>query len=130
MTECSAGRYREPVNLDLSIVSLSSTSECTDCPFGRYRTITRGRNADDCVKCPIGKYANITGSISVTDCQRCPAGMTAEEPGMRLCKCITETKNQDGSCDFFVQGVGQPSQSFYKNKVDYYRETIPYIGRF
>ena len=56
--------------------------------------------------------------------------MTAEEPGMRLCKCITETKNQDGSCDFFVQGVGQPSQSFYKNKVDYYRETIPYIGRF
>ncbi len=81
MTECAAGRYRGAVNSDLSIVSLESTNECADCPFGRYRTIARGRSADDCVKCPIGKYANITGSISVTDCQRCPAGMTAEEPG-------------------------------------------------
>ena len=81
MRECTAGRFRGAVNTDLSIVSLEATSECADCPFGRYRTIARGRSADDCVKCPIGKYANITGSISVTDCQRCPAGMTAEEPG-------------------------------------------------
>ena len=81
MRECTAGRFRGAVNTDLSIVSLQATSECADCPFGRYRTISRGRSADDCVKCPIGKYANITGSVSVTDCQRCPAGMTAEEPG-------------------------------------------------
>lgn len=81
MLECTAGRYKGPVNPDLSLVSLESTAECADCPHGRYRTITRGRSADDCVKCPIGKYANITGSVSVIDCQRCPAGMTAEEPG-------------------------------------------------
>jgi len=81
MRECTAGRFRGAVNTDLSIVSLQATSECADCPFGRYRTISRGRSADDCVKCPIGKYANTTGSITVTDCQRCPAGMTAEEPG-------------------------------------------------
>ena len=49
---------------------------------------------------------------------------------MRLCKCITETKNADGSCDFLVKVDGQPTQHFYKNKVDYFRETVPYIGRF
>jgi len=119
MLPCQPGTYREAVT-DVSIVALKEAATCTPCPYGRYRSTQKGKSPDDCTKCPIGTYANVTGSITESDCQRCPAGQNAEEPGMRLCKCITE-----GSCDLTVNG-----DTFYKNGVDYYRETVPFIGRW
>lgn len=123
MTECPAGRYRAPVP-NVAIVSLDTAHECVDCPYGRYRSAVKGRSIGDCDLCPIGKYANVTGSTSETDCLRCPAGKFAEERGMRLCKCITAE-----SCDLELD-IGQGTQVYYKNNVDFYRESVPYIGRW
>ncbi len=119
MLPCPAGTYREPVT-DVSVLALEKSRSCTNCPYGRYRSATKGKSADDCAKCPIGKYANVTGSIVVSDCQRCPAGKNAEEEGMRLCKCIT-----GDSCDLTVAG-----ETYFKDGVDFNRETVPYIGRW
>ncbi len=121
MLECPAGTYREPVT-DVSVLALDRAHECTNCPYGRYRSATKGKNADECSKCPIGKYANVTGSIVVSDCQRCPAGKNAEEEGMRLCKCITPD-----SCDLTIDAT---EETYFENGVDFYRESVPYIGRW
>jgi hypothetical protein len=48
--------------------------------------------------------------------------MNAEEPGMRLCKCITGE-----SCDLEFKRSGN---TYYNNGVDFYRETVPFIGRW
>eukprot|EP01039_Chlorochromonas_danica_P005534 gene5534-6093_t len=119
MLPCPIGTYREAVS-GVSIIDLEAAKECTPCPYGRYRSMTKGKSADDCTKCPVGTYANVTGSTAESDCQRCPAGKEAEEAGMRECKCIT-----NDSCDLTVAGI-----EYYSNGVDYYRETIPFIGRW
>jgi hypothetical protein len=119
MLPCPAGTYRELVT-DVSVVALSKAAECTKCPYGRYRETEKGKSADECTKCPIGTYANVTGSTQVSDCLRCPAGMNAEEEGQRLCKCITP-----GSCGSIIDGL-----EVFSNGVDYYRETVPFVGRW
>lgn len=119
MLPCPPGTYREPVT-DVSVLALEKAAECTKCPYGRYRPANKGKSADECSKCPIGTYANVTGSVVVSDCQRCPAGQNAEEEGQRLCKCITP-----GSCDSTID-----DNEVFKNGVDYYRESIPFIGRW
>lgn len=124
MLACPAGKYREAVT-DISIVELATASECTNCPRGRYRAQNKGKSADDCNLCPIGKYVNATGSTRETDCLRCPAGQTAEQPGSALCRCITAE-----SCDMPITVSGQETQDFFQNGVDYFRETVPFIGRW
>jgi hypothetical protein len=119
MLPCGPGTYREAVS-NVSVSSLEQAKACTPCPYGRYRSLDKGKSADDCSLCPVGTYANVTGSTRESDCQRCPAGMNAEEPGMRLCKCITPE-----SC-----GMVEDKKVYYKNKIDYYRETVPFIGRW
>jgi hypothetical protein len=119
MLPCPPGTYREPVK-DVSVRALAEATECTKCPYGRYRPANKGKSAEDCDLCPVGTYANVTGSTQESDCQRCPAGQNAEERGMRLCKCITPD-----SCNLQIGG-----ETYYKNKIDYYRETIPFIGRW
>lgn len=119
MLPCPPGTYREPVS-DVSVLALDKATECTKCPFGRYSSISKRKSADECSKCPLGTYANVTGSILQSDCLRCPAGENAEEEGMRLC-----TKITDDSVGMTIAGI-----DYYNNGVDYYRETIPYIGRW
>eukprot|EP01038_Epipyxis_sp_PR26KG_P007444 gene7444-10144_t len=121
MTACPPGTYREAVT-DISILALDKAHSCTACPYGRYRSASKGASADECTKCPIGKYANVTGSVKDSDCQRCPAGKNAEEPGMKLCKCITQE-----SCNLEINGIEYFGD---KNGVDFNRETIPFIGRW
>lgn len=123
MTVCPSGRYRESVT-DISIVALQFAKECTECPFGRYRPIVKGKSANECNLCPVGKYANKTGGIQVSDCERCPAGKFAEQEGMQLCKCI----NSD-SCDLSIDSDGI-SRNFFSNDIDFYRESVPFIGRW
>lgn len=119
MLACPPGTYREPVK-DISIIALKQATACTPCPYGRYRSTEKGKSPDDCKKCPKGTYANITGSIKDSDCLRCPAGQVAEEEGMKLCKCITP-----GSCDMDLEG-----RQYFSNGVEYFRETVPFIGRW
>ena len=119
MLPCPAGTYREPVT-DVSILALEKATSCTKCPYGRYRSTNKGKSADECTKCPIGTYANVEGSVKESDCQRCPAGTNAEEEGQRLCKCITP-----GSCGSIID-----DNVVFSNGVDYYRESIPFIGRW
>ena len=119
MLPCPPGTYREAVT-DVSVLALQEAAECTKCPFGRYRPTNKGKSADECSKCPIGTYANVTGSDQVSDCQRCPAGQNAEEEGMRLCKCITKD-----SCEATIDG-----REYFSNDIDFYRESIPFIGRW
>lgn len=116
---CPGGTYREAVT-DVSVLALEAAASCTNCPYGRYRSTEKGKSADDCSLCPRGTYANVTGSVKQSDCQRCPAGQNAEEEGMRLCKCITSD-----SCNLTLAG-----EDYYVNGVDYYRETVPFIGRW
>jgi hypothetical protein len=65
------------------------------------------------------------GSTKATDCLRCPAGKWSEVPGMRLCKCIDAL-----SCDLPITIPNVGTTDYYKNGVDYYRETVPFIGRW
>jgi hypothetical protein len=122
MLPCPPGTYREAVT-DVSILALEKAAQCTKCPYGRYRSANKGKSADECSKCPKGTYADVTGSVVVSDCKRCPAGMTAEEEGMRNCICITE-----GSCNEGLSVID--NIEVYSNGVDYYRESIPFIGRW
>lgn len=124
MTECPPGTYREPI-ANISMKAIGTATACTPCPGGRYRSLNKGQSADDCSLCPIGKYVNATGSVSETDCQRCPAGKTAAETGSAHCICITAD-----SCDMEVKVEGHPSEEFFKDNVDYFRETVPFIGRW
>lgn len=119
MQPCPPGKYREAVK-GTSIVELDAAQECTECPYGRYRSTQKGKSADDCTKCPVGTYANVTGSTKQADCKRCPAGQNAEEEGMRLCKCIT-----GDSCGMVVE-----DREYFSNGIDYYRETVPFVGRW
>lgn len=123
MTPCPVGKFRESVS-NISIVALHETHACINCPYGRYRALNKGKSANECSLCPVAKYANVTGSIKESDCLRCPAGKFASEEGSRLCKCI-----DSDSCDETVF-VGDEEKTFYKNDVDYYRETVPFIGRW
>lgn len=116
MKPCPPGRFRES--------DTNHVTECIDCPYGRFRVRDKGTSADVCTKCPKGKYNNSTGSFSPDDCLRCPAGQTAEEEGMRLCKCITPD-----SCDMVLE-IDDKQYRYYENGVDYYRETVPYVGRY
>jgi hypothetical protein len=116
MRTCPPGRFRGD--------STEHVTSCTDCPYGRYRVRDKGTTADTCTKCPKGKYVNTTGSITPDACLRCPAGMSAEEEGMALCKCITPE-----SCDMGLTQDGL-THKYFENGVDYYRETIPFVGRF
>lgn len=133
MMPCDPGTFREGVK-DLSIRSLEATSQCLQCPPGRYRPANRGKSADDCTQCPIGKFANIPGSVLVSDCKRCPAGKNAEETGMAECKCITSA-GKVNSCDTLGTGGDGSLKHYYAadqsgQSVDYYRETTPFIGRW
>lgn len=119
MKPCPAGTYRGSVE-NITLISLEQANQCTPCPYGRYRSAKKGKSADDCTKCPIGTYANHTGGTSDFDCKRCPVGTFAEEEGMRVCKCITPE-----SCGLEIAG-----KTYYSNNVDYFRETLPYIGRW
>lgn len=119
MLPCPAGTFREPV-ANVSIRALNEAKKCTPCPNGRYRSTIRGASADDCSLCPIGYYVNATGSTSVNDCVRAPAGQNAQNTGMRLPNCITPD-----SCNVTINDI-----EYFSNGVDYYRETVPYIGRW
>lgn len=123
MIPCPPGRFRETVK-DLSIESLNAATICTECAPGRYRPQTKGKRPEDCAKCPIGKYAGVTGSVLVSDCVRCPAGKTAEIEGMSECKCITPE-----SCDLVIEQQGVDVH-FYRDGVDFTRESLPFIGRW
>jgi hypothetical protein len=60
MLPCPVGTYREAVT-NVSVIALEQAAQCTDCPYGRYRPLNKGKSADDCSKCPLGTYANVTG---------------------------------------------------------------------
>ena len=65
MKECPMGTYRTaPTNITL--VTPTYASKCTDCPYGTYRDRTKGKFESDCALCPSGKYSNATGQISET----------------------------------------------------------------
>ena len=49
--------------------------------------------------------------------------MVALLPGQRFCECITPQ-----SCNMEVT-VGNEKETFFKNGIDYFRETVPFIGR-
>ncbi len=119
MLPCPPGRFREPTQ------GAANVSQCTNCPAGRYRSQAKGKAPDACSPCPKGKYAAVTGSVRVADCLRCPAGKTAEYEGMGACSCITAY-----SCGMFVEENGKIEEYYVEPLVvDYYRESIPYIGR-
>ena len=81
MYECPAGTYREAVNVTsisgpypfvnptiaLSYSpTLDNVTHCDSCPYGTYRSSTKGTSPASCSKCPIGKYANQTGYLLST----------------------------------------------------------------
>lgn len=140
MVPCPFGTFREAVHnistipgpfntTDEAIHSsslLQGVLQCVDCPYGTYRAATKGQNSLSCNKCPIGKYANRTGSTAETDCLRCPAGTTTAEEGARVCICITAA-----SCNMPEPiEQGEATEDYFKDGVDYFRETIPFIGRW
>lgn len=134
MIACPPGRYRDPIP-DLSVGALKTAFECFPCPYGRYRFRDKGKNKEECTYCPIGKYANVLGSVLVSDCQRCPAGKHAEQTGMRLCKCITRDSCQlsvkrPGAVDAKVREFFFVQTDSLEYGIDYFRETIPFMGRW
>jgi hypothetical protein len=117
MLPCAPGRFRESYT--------ENVTTCIDCPVGRYRERDKGTDADTCSLCPVGKYNNVTGADSIDYCIRCAAGMVAEEEGMGLCKCITAE-----SCGMIGPEIDGNTSTYYSNGVDFFRETVPYVGRW
>lgn len=123
MLPCPRGKFRESI-VNISLDNIQSTEQCIDCPYGRYRSIEKGKSPEECSLCPRGKYAYQTGGVSEESCIRCPAGQFANEEGSRVCKCITP-----GSCSMEISSSGE-KETFFSDGVDYFRETIPYVGRW
>jgi hypothetical protein len=120
MLPCLPGTFRN------DSIGVPAVLECTPCPYGRYRTLAKGKSPDECLLCPAGKYADFEGATSTSQCTRCPAGKFADEQGSRTCLCITAQ-----SCNLeFRTPAGVVYETFYSNNIDYYRETIPYFGRW
>ena len=120
MRPCEEGTFRN------DSMGVPAVLECTKCPFGRYRSLKKGKSPDECSLCPRGKYANFEGATKTAECIRCPAGKFADEEGMKECACITPD-----SCKLeFKTPAGEVSEVFYANNIDYFRESIPYTGRW
>ena len=118
---CSAGHFRGAYGNETSSI-------CKKCPYGTYRATTLGTNENDCTKCPIGKYLDALGSTMATDCKRCPAGKWSDVEGMRYCTCIDAA-----SCDMPITTLtsnGPVTTHYFNDSIDFYRETVPYIGRW
>lgn len=109
MLECPEGTFRNDSMGTLSV------KECTKCPFGRYRSLTKGKSPDDCSLCPRGKYADVEGTTATSRCIRCPAGKFADEMGMRNCRCIVPAEMR---CSAGVCGVAERAPSLYLNHLD------------
>jgi hypothetical protein len=80
MIPCGPGTFREaiqnitsinplllPFNSVASAITqsplLQSVLQCVDCPYGTYRSDSKGTSTASCINCPLGKYANQTGYI-------------------------------------------------------------------
>lgn len=120
---CAPGRYRGAV-ANITKAALSAVHTCLRCPYGTYRSSVLGTQSSDCTKCPVGTYLNATGSTAQTDCVRCPAGKWSDVEGMRFCKCIDAA-----SCNLPIT-VGSDTTDYFNDGVDFYRETIPFQGRW
>ena len=120
---CPAGTYRGIV-ANISVSARRAVHSCLPCPYGTFRSRELGVNTDDCTKCPVGKYLDARASTSETDCVRCPAGKWSDTEGMRFCKCIN-----NASCDDPII-VNSVTTKYFNNTVDFYRETVPFIGRW
>ena len=120
---CPAGTYRGAVR-NVTASELNTAHSCRQCPYGTYRSRTLGTKKSDCTKCPVGTYLNALGSTAMTDCVRCPAGKWSDVEGMRFCKCIDAA-----SCDLPII-VGGVTTNYFNNTIDFYRETVPFIGRW
>jgi len=107
--ECPEGTFRN------DSMGTTAVKQCTKCPFGRYRSLTKGKSPDDCSLCPRGKYADVEGTTDTSRCIRCPAGKFADEMGMRNCRCIipAEMRCSAGQC-----GIAERTPSLYLNKLD------------
>ena len=125
MIACPPGTYREAVK-NISIIALDTAKQCLPCPAGRYRSLAKGKDPLSCTACPIGKFANRAGGVLVSDCLRCPAGKFSEDRGMSRCKCITGQ-----SCDMVIDTIpGLEETHFFRDGVDYFRESVPYVGNY
>ena len=120
---CPAGTYRGII-ANISTSALNTVHSCLPCPYGTYRSRQLGTSTNDCTKCPVGKYLNALASTSELDCVRCPAGKWSDVEGARLCKCIDEK-----SCDDPIT-VGGVTTHYFNNTVDFFRETVPFSGRW
>eukprot|EP01049_Picozoa_sp_SAG25_P004266 SAG25_NODE_265_length_10686_cov_15.394163_4_plen_615_part_00 len=69
---CALGRFR---------TLLQQTSECTECPAGRYA----GGGADICLRCSTGLRTNVPGA-GASSCVPCSPG---EEPNVNQTECLT-----------------------------------------
>ena len=123
MMPCPAGTYRTPTTNITSVFDPGYASQCTPCPYGSYRSTPEGVYVTDCALCPVGKYSNAIGQTSITACQDCPAGQFTSQSGSRFCQCITAD-----SCDMAVT-LGGETVDYYKDGIDYFRESVPYVGR-
>jgi hypothetical protein len=117
MKPCPPGTFRDN-STDARV------QQCIGCPLGRYRAQEKGTSAETCDKCPKGKYLGFFGGTSINSCIRCPAGTVAEEEGMGACKNIT-IKSNEWNVTLDVR-----TTTYYSTGIDFYRESIPFIGRW
>eukprot|EP01043_Picozoa_sp_COSAG02_P052878 COSAG02_NODE_5765_length_4055_cov_2.682002_1_plen_937_part_10 len=64
---CQAGKFQPQ--------SAHQATECIDCEAGRFLSSTGGTSSSDCTECPVGKYDR----DDRTGCDDCPAGQTTME---------------------------------------------------
>lgn len=82
-----------------------------------------------CFSHNLGNSTTAIAMLATDSCLTCPAGQVAEEAGMGLCKCI---KNGNfGSCHLEVL-LGLNTTIYYDGEggVDFFRESVPFVGRW
>lgn len=90
-TACSAGKYSTTegsTNYDVCLAcpagksSPTASTECIDCPVGRYAS---SQGQAECTICGPGKFGKASGELEVIACQACEAGKSSTGGDQSAC---------------------------------------------
>jgi len=95
-TDCGKGTYNPstasanrqvspPRRPSFFIANTSHSTDCTECPIGKYQERLAAVALADCTNCTKGKYQSKTGEVSRYNCLNCDAGLYAANSGAPKC---------------------------------------------
>lgn len=104
---CVKGRYS----------AFSDSTDCANCPTGRYRGTTGGRGAYECDECDAGKYGLGVGKVDEGACYNCPKGSYSVK-GATECSTCPRGKSTTDTGTAYDESVEKTCVDCGKGKYD------------